>query len=1335
MVKRSDFIDKRINTQVFDLIRKQQRIPFLCNNIVEDNYVYHNGQQSYALHAFGILPCGSKICVTLVNIPVYFVVKTSKVNLDVIMSKHTSHDKYVTPIKYETVYLYPAKGFSVDPHEYTRVYFKSKWDRNNFINILKKDDIGKTLDTAEDDTNYINQIIGKYKFASASWNSIIDYEVQTSTYFDKIQNCDYYFKVNINNIRREENPSNVFTTIDRSAFIYENLLVMSWDIETIIDSKLTPTQAIDDTECYNVFMICATFSWQYSDEPFRRICITQKEIANLGDLEGKVDIFVRPDEKDRIIEFANILRDMAPDVLVAFNGSSFDWPAIWNKMMSYEIATTLHNIYSCVKSNAKSANELKKFNYHYKKLKINAEKYHESKIIAMIPGIIDTDCMPVFLKIYSSAEIPKMASLNYFLEANEIEKKDDLDYRTMKIYFATNDPIKWGIIAHYCVKDCYGPMRLYKKRNIISEKREFATLAYVEHKAAYYNADGMKVCNLAASIARDLGIAFSNHRQYEENKNKPKKKTGKKKDEEVKIKFEGAHVFDIKHGVNRRRPIAGNDFAGLYPSVINGYNLSTDMVVTDKRLADSLMAAGYSLIFMANMSYWWSNDESNKMYNDAWFVQHNNVNEEGNILVGYDQFVDGQFNKEIQFTRNVDELISKLPDYDTTAIEQLRFDEVKIPKVTYKPKYGRKRLKNERFGLQAVMCKMLIDLRAPLKRRLIELQEEIEKLEKDPNTNQEKIKLLEQERSIVNAKQLAVKIMNNTIYGQMGSPTSPLYMLVVAQAVTAKGRESIKLVGEYLVRLLFTIIYGDTDSVYPEAPDEFFAYIDKLYADVANLPNGIIHDPKLIERRIEYWDKMVKMVILNTQLKLLQINEMMLTYSRGPYLSMAYEEVGMPSLWCGKKKYAMIQHVNTTNFYPKRKHIFLRGLEMKKQGQNKISVELGYTVLERILHPSNNQDPLETALEVIDEFKRKEWNIEDFIIYKTYKADKKNVTMNEFVQNMKKMKDYYSQFDDPQSQMLAKLYEPPEDQDKVPHVLVKVSGGISITGSFMRIKASTRMCPLGVFKYLKEIGRPLEIDYALYLKKALGNIARMCSYKFYEETSIKHPNLKGKKLDAKNFDITKKYLEDILLGGTSNKSEIKDLYQKAYNISTDDEHLNYMKLKRFLKAPSISKDIFKVVGIKTDKLKNFDDIIAYVGSDYVVLLKNLISEIVSKKGSINPKSDIMDAYRDYSRSNVNKAIIEEFYKNKLEVVRQFVNKNMKEYVRISQELSAIANRIAIQFKDHQKALEPMLMFYEVHDHYVKNLKVLELLEHNCDELKQLLTEAIVSKMIMLIYDK
>ena len=71
------------------------------------------------------------------------------------------------------------------------------------------------------------------------------------------------------------------------------------------------------------------------------------------------------------------------------------------------------------------------------------------------------------------------------------------------------------------------------------------------------------------------------------------------------------------------------------------------------------------------------------------------------------------------------------------------------------------------------------------------------------------------EKNMLNARQLALKDMANSFYGYTGYVRARLYMIDIASAITAVGRENIEKTAE-LIRKNFNlqIVYGDTDSVF-----------------------------------------------------------------------------------------------------------------------------------------------------------------------------------------------------------------------------------------------------------------------------------------------------------------------------------------------------------------------------------------------------------------------------------------------------------------------------------------------------------------------------------------
>lgn len=91
-------------------------------------------------------------------------------------------------------------------------------------------------------------------------------------------------------------------------------------------------------------------------------------------------------------------------------------------------------------------------------------------------------------------------------------------------------------------------------------------------------------------------------------------------------------------------------------------------------------------------------------------------------------------------------------------------------------------------------------------KQLLETRQEIKKIMKTSRG---------EERRILNAKQLAVKDISNSIYGYTGYVRARLYVFDVASSITAYGRENIektkKLVEE---NFPVEVVYGDTDSLF-----------------------------------------------------------------------------------------------------------------------------------------------------------------------------------------------------------------------------------------------------------------------------------------------------------------------------------------------------------------------------------------------------------------------------------------------------------------------------------------------------------------------------------------
>jgi DNA polymerase elongation subunit (family B) len=118
-------------------------------------------------------------------------------------------------------------------------------------------------------------------------------------------------------------------------------------------------------------------------------------------------------------------------------------------------------------------------------------------------------------------------------------------------------------------------------------------------------------------------------------------------------------------------------------------------------------------------------------------------------------------------------------------------------------------------------------------------------------------KLMESEKdpfiqSIMDGKQLALKVTANSLYGQLGAKTSPIFMLELAASTTAVGRKQLELardfVENHLARIM-KLVYDNKDK--PEKLEQIF---NKELKDKTGKAN--IKDREwVIEKTIEVMDK------------------------------------------------------------------------------------------------------------------------------------------------------------------------------------------------------------------------------------------------------------------------------------------------------------------------------------------------------------------------------------------------------------------------------------------------------------------------------------------------
>jgi DNA polymerase elongation subunit (family B) len=672
-------------------------------------------------------------------------------------------------------------------------------------------------------------------------------------------------------------------------------------------------------------------------------------------------------------------------------------------------------------------------------------------------------------------------------------------------------------VAYYCTIDCIRPQQLCNKRVIIPDKRELSTMSYVSLYDSFYRADGMKVRNLIGCFAHKNGIAFSNA------------KTTKSPDE--KDHYPGAWVFPPTRGLNAKRPITGLDFASLYPSLMMTYNLSPDMVVDNREEAEKLAAEGYSIYHIKPFQYERGAEKGSAMNKhltaEGWTVRHNGI-----LNPKRDKKIITTYVKTVTYTGKVDgNDVTLTTGAEPTPDERATINKMDKPvrRVKYVGKEGRDPLPGERMGIFAFIVKKLFDRRVPIKAEFVRLSKLLEQMElakvkiwKNADCSDITMSEVKFQIAKVDSKQRAVKVLANTFYGESGNYMSSVYELLVAAGITGAGQDNIKGVAEEITKRGFGPQYGDTDSIYTTCPDHYYADADaKFEAAMRAIDlkfNGVrkiatpetdderAYKAERVKMRVAYWTEQVEITMKVMMALKEDVSDFLLAQNGTLFLNMAYEEVGFPTVLCGKKKYYMTPHIDVINFRPK--DIFIRGIDIIKQGQTQISKKLGDEFMRESLSPENERELIDIAEDKIRKFFATKMTAEEaaglFSLSAKYNPTKKNVPVHVFVSRMKAIQARYKST----NQALYALYEPPEAGDKFAYVIVKKEVTFTLQGSRIDVKKGDQMEFLRVYMESQRPGSgivPMEIDMNYYVKNAIvGIFARFIAYhpKFQPEAGL-----------------------------------------------------------------------------------------------------------------------------------------------------------------------------------------------------------------------------------------
>jgi DNA polymerase elongation subunit (family B) len=347
-------------------------------------------------------------------------------------------------------------------------------------------------------------------------------------------------------------------------------------------------------------------------------------------------------------------------------------------------------------------------------------------------------------------------------------------------------------IAKYCLQDCALVNKLVDKLKVLENNIGMGNVCYVPLSFLFMRGQGVKIFSLVARECRLKKhlIPLIKGVRYDSPEDAP--------DE---VGYEGAIVLPPEEGMYLDDPITVLDYSSLYPSSMISRNISHDALVIDKKYREAAEQTANGVTF-----------------HDVVFDEYEGKGDKKKIK--------GQ--KSCTFAQFPNGTKGIIPSILQMLLTQRKNTRKKIEYQTLTLASTGEEVVGLVVGAEAEDTYTVLDVDSGSKTTIAKA---------DVSSMRDTFN--DFEKAVLDARQLAYKVTANSLYGQTGSRTSPIFLLEVAACTTATGREMIMLAKGFVESEYDAhVIYGD--SVSGDTP--------LLVRD----PHGVVH-VKTIECMSDDW--------------------------------------------------------------------------------------------------------------------------------------------------------------------------------------------------------------------------------------------------------------------------------------------------------------------------------------------------------------------------------------------------------------------------------------------------------------------------------------------------
>ncbi|XP_051126650.1 DNA polymerase delta catalytic subunit [Andrographis paniculata] len=314
--------------------------------------------------------------------------------------------------------------------------------------------------------------------------------------------------------------------------------ILSFDIECAGRKGHFPEPTHDP-----VIQVANLVTLQGEDQPFVRNVMTLKSCSPIVG----VDVMSYDTEKELLLAWRDLIREVDPDIIIGYNICKFDLPYLIQRaevlgIAEFPILGRIQNSRVRVKDTTFSSRQM---------------GTRESKEVT-IEGRVQFDLLQAMQRDYKLSSYSLNSVSAHFLN----EQKEDVHHSIISDLQNGNSETRRRL-AVYCLKDAYLPQRLLDKLMFIYNYVEMARVTGVPISFLLSRGQSIKVLSQLLRKAKQKNLVIPNVKQAGSEQGT----------------FEGATVLEARAGFYEK-PIATLDFASLYPSIMMAYNLCYCTLVT-----------------------------------------------------------------------------------------------------------------------------------------------------------------------------------------------------------------------------------------------------------------------------------------------------------------------------------------------------------------------------------------------------------------------------------------------------------------------------------------------------------------------------------------------------------------------------------------------------------------------------------------------------------------------------------------------------------------------------------------------------------------------------------